>query len=112
MIHCEWGTLSIARKKRLAASPVFAVAVTLIAADQPEHATALEAEVEILAATPSGLAPDPLVMGQDLIDAGIDPGPGFGFILDAIYDAQLEDQLTTSTEGVLFGRAIVDSGSK
>lgn len=112
MIHCEWETLSIARKKRLAASPVFAVAVTLIAADQREHATAIEAEVEILAATPSGLAPVPLVMGQDLIDAGIDPGPGFGFILDAIYDAQLEDQLSTSTEGVLFGRAIVDSGSK
>ena len=35
-------------------------------------------------------APVPIVMGRHLIDAGLKPGPGFGDILKAAYDAQLD----------------------
>lgn len=35
-------------------------------------------------------APVPIVMGRHLIDAGLKPGPGFGDVLKAAYDAQLD----------------------
>ena len=49
------------------------------------------ADVAALART--GLAPDPLVGGDDLLEAGMPPGPSFRMILDRVYDAQLEGRL-------------------
>lgn len=40
-------------------------------------------------------APPPLITGDDLAAAGATPGPAFKRALDAAYDAQLEDRLTT-----------------
>ena len=109
MISFEWEEMDIARRKRLASSPVFKDALCLFAADHAAQAEAIEHEVKRLAATPSGLAPAPLVMGQHLIEAGLHPGPGFGDVLDAIYDAQLEDRLTTRSEGVALGLEMSNS---
>ena len=109
LIHSQWGGMGVARRKRLAASPVFEDALCLFAADHATQAACIEDQVKQLAATPSGLAPTPLVMGQDMIDAGLQPGPGFGDVLDAIYDAQLEDRLSTRSEGVALGLEISDS---
>ncbi len=41
------------------------------------------------------VAPAPLVTGDDLTDAGLNPGPRFKIALDQTYDAQLEDRVTT-----------------
>lgn len=46
------------------------------------------------------LAPPPLVTGDDLITAGLDPGPGFKAALDAAYDAQLEGRVTTKASAL------------
>lgn len=46
------------------------------------------------------LKPEPLLRGQDLIDLGMTPGPRFGEILDAAYDAQLEGEFA-DREGAL-----------
>lgn len=40
-----------------------------------------------------GVKPDPLVTGDDLIAQGLRPGPRFKEILDAVYDAQLENRV-------------------
>jgi tRNA nucleotidyltransferase (CCA-adding enzyme) len=37
-------------------------------------------------------APVPILLGRHLIEMGMKPGPDFGVILDAAYDAQLEGQ--------------------
>jgi poly(A) polymerase len=45
-------------------------------------------------------APPPLLTGDDLAAAGWTPGPIFKRVLDAVYDAQLEDQITTKEHAI------------
>ena len=54
-------------------------------------------ELEVAAA-----APKPLVMGRDLIALGMKPGPEFGRILKAAYDAQLDGRFATAEDGIEF----------
>jgi tRNA nucleotidyltransferase (CCA-adding enzyme) len=49
-------------------------------------------------------APAPLIMGRHLIGLGLEPGPAFGPLLDACYDAQLEGQIASVEEGLAFVR--------
>jgi poly(A) polymerase len=46
------------------------------------------------------VAPTPLVTGDDLVAAGMKPGPAFKRILEAVYDAQLEGRVGTKEEGM------------
>jgi poly(A) polymerase len=39
-------------------------------------------------------APEPLITGDDLKELGMNPGPAFRRILEQVYDAQLEGQIT------------------
>jgi tRNA nucleotidyltransferase (CCA-adding enzyme) len=54
-------------------------------------------------------APKPLVMGRDLIALGMKPGPEFGRMLKAAYEAQLDGVFATREEGVEF---VVDMKGK
>jgi tRNA nucleotidyltransferase/poly(A) polymerase len=45
-------------------------------------------------------APTPLITGDDLTDAGLQPGPTFKVALDQTYDAQLEGRITTRKEAL------------
>ena len=54
-------------------------------------------ELEVAAA-----APKPLVMGRDLIALGMKPGPEFGRILKAAYEAQLDGRFSTKEDGLSF----------
>ena len=91
-----WAGLSVAARKRLAASDRFQAALALLS-EPGERALAeqIAADVRTLSQTPSGLAPAPLITGDDLIGAGWTPGPAFRRVLDAVYDAQLEDRVAT-----------------
>jgi poly(A) polymerase len=51
---------------------------------------------------PESVRPRPLITGQDLIEAGYEPGPRFKEILGAIEDGQLEGKLTTRTNALAF----------
>jgi poly(A) polymerase len=51
---------------------------------------------------PESVRPQPLITGQDLIEAGYEPGPRFKEILGAIEDGQLEGKLTTRTNALAF----------
>jgi poly(A) polymerase len=100
----EWSQLSMARQKRLAASPWFGEVLVLMRVRQPQLAEAVEARLEELGATPGGLWPEPLVTGDDLVRLGFKPGPEFKRILDATYDAQLEGKVLTAHQGLELAR--------
>jgi hypothetical protein len=46
------------------------------------------------------VAPPPLITGDDLTAAGLQPGPVFKRVLDSVYDAQLEVRVTTREEAM------------
>lgn len=97
-ISDRWACLSVAARKRIAASGTFASVRTLIAARDRDMGTRLDQDVSKLTASPVGLAPDPLLTGDHLIAMGLTPDPTFKRILDAVYDAQLEEEITTVDE--------------
>lgn len=94
-----WPTIGVARRKRCAASPGFGGAMTILTGVAPAAAEQLQRDVASLAE--SGLAPAPLLSGDDLIDAlGLTPGPGFRLVLERLYDAQLEGQVRDRGEAI------------
>ncbi|MFA6044880.1 MAG: CCA tRNA nucleotidyltransferase [Phycisphaerales bacterium] len=93
-----WNELGVAAQKRLAAKKDFATALTVLSTFAASSAAAVESRVRELAATPSGIAPQLLLTGDELIRMGLAPGPAFRRILDAVYDAQLEDRVRTLEE--------------
>lgn len=107
----EWGAWSVARRKREATRDGFPEMLTLLGTLDGAHAAAIGADVGALARTPSGLKPTPLLTGDTLRSMGYRPGPGFKVVLDEVYDAQLEERVTTE-EGarVLAGAAAVRIG--
>ena len=53
-------------------------------------------------------APRPLVMGRHLIAMGLKPGPQFGKICDACYQAQLDGVFVDEAGGIAFCRSVVE----
>lgn len=99
-IESDWEGASTAQRKRLAASERFAPALQLVRATDPTHAERVAASAAQLAADGIGLAPKPLITGDDLIAIGLKPGPKFKALLDRAYDAQLEGRVTTKTQAL------------
>jgi tRNA nucleotidyltransferase (CCA-adding enzyme) len=52
-------------------------------------------------------APKPLVLGRHLMELGIEPGPAMGKILKAIYEKQLDGEITTVEEGIAAARGML-----
>lgn len=100
------GEGGVARKKRLAASEMFESALAIVSTRDPEAGRRLRGEVEDLAQSVGGLAPAPVLTGDDLVAAGFSPSPKFGFWLDAAYDAQLEGRISSKSEGLEMIRAL------
>jgi len=50
------------------------------------------------------VAPAPLITGDDLVAAGMTPGPAFRKILEGVYDAQLEGRVGTKEEALRMAR--------
>jgi poly(A) polymerase len=101
----DWPKLGVAGQKRLAgAAAGFAAGLELLGVVDSDRAVEVLKRVEELRGTMSGLCPDPLVTGDDLIGLGFRPGPGFKGTLERVYDAQLEDRITTREEGVELAR--------
>lgn len=88
----HWPDLPVAQRKRLLAQPNWPEAMQLLQAlDAADEMRQIESESQPLIA--EGVAPDPLVTGQDLIAMGLEPGPDFRRLLDGVYDAQLEHRV-------------------
>lgn len=56
-------------------------------------------------------APDPIVLGRHLIDAGVKPGPQMGEILRALYEQQLDGEFTSLDEGLTRAQVLIDLDS-
>jgi poly(A) polymerase len=50
------------------------------------------------------IKPPPLIRGDDLIELGLTPGPLFGEILGAVEEMQLEGDLKTKEEALVWVR--------
>jgi len=53
--------------------------------------------------------PRPIVKGRHLIELGLEPGPGFGPLLQQCYDAQIEGTIGSREEGIRFARELLES---
>ena len=102
----EWPALGVAKRKRFAAGPAMAPGLMLVRALRPALGEQVEAEVRILEGTPGGVAPQPLLTGDDLVAAGWAPGPRFKGVLDAVYDAQLEGRVASTEEAMELARSL------
>lgn len=88
----QWDDLSIAERKRLAAHREWDQSLMLFEAMQGD-VDRLRHDTQTLADDGIGLAPSPLLTGEDLIAANLEPGPRFKTLLDEAYDLQLAGQL-------------------
>lgn len=93
-----------AKRRRLASSPEFPELVELLRADcLASHGDLTVYEwIQGWLAERAGepLRPPRLVTGHDLIALGLQPGPAFREILDAVYTAQLEGHVRTRQEAL------------
>jgi len=55
-------------------------------------------------------APAPLVLGRHILDLGVPPGPRVGEILRALYERQLDGEITSVDQGVDIARQLVTGG--
>ncbi|MEM7228269.1 MAG: CCA tRNA nucleotidyltransferase [Planctomycetota bacterium] len=100
----DWSTLGVAARKRLAAIPAFQD--TLVILQTVERQQFVDRRREVVELARTGLNPDPLVTGDDLVDVGMTPGPDFGRILEAVYDAQLEGSIHDRDGAIALARII------
>jgi poly(A) polymerase len=105
---------TVATMKRFLAQPFSADARRMLAAIGTCIATYkarvawLEAEFARLAS--EEIAPAPLVTGDDLVAHGLKPGRLFKRVLDAVYDAQLEDRVKGQDEALAMAIKIAAEG--
>lgn len=92
-----WKGLTIAARKRLAAHPNWGQSMLLYEAIGGGAQT-IRDDTHRLSHDGIGLAPTPLLSGEDLIDAKLEPGPRFKTLLDLAYDLQLQGELETRTQ--------------
>lgn len=55
------------------------------------------------------ISPSPLVTGDDLHALGLEPGPRFGRILQAVYRAQLSEEIASREEALRYVRELIDA---
>lgn len=101
-----WFDLHVAGQKRVAARRWFKDVLRLAMVRSPEVGARIEARLRELAATPTGLTPEPWVNGDDLISIGMKPGPLFRSVLDRVLDAQLEGRVRTKEEAMELAREL------
>ena len=89
--------------QRALIKPFAMEAVTLanaVARSRNEPNTGINFCREKLALPRNVLNPEPLITGNDLIEAGVPPGPDFRRILEAVRDLQLDGQISTTEEAM------------
>ncbi|MAE67656.1 MAG: phosphohydrolase [Phycisphaeraceae bacterium] len=97
-----WPALRVAHRKRLMARPQWPDCIRVFACLEIEGLDALRRAIddEGTRLEAEGIAPAPLLTGDDLIVTGRKPGPRFSRLLDLVYDAQLEGTVRTRDEAL------------
>lgn len=99
-LETTWADAGIARKKRMASSGWFEGAIRLLEGRDSGLAGDIFEERDRLAGDPIGLRPIAWITGEDLIAAGLHPGPSFRERLDRAYDAQLDGSAQTASDAL------------
>ncbi len=55
--------------------------------------------------------PRPLLLGRHLLPLGVTPGPGMGEILRAVYERQLDGDITTLDDALSAARSLLEAGT-
>jgi len=101
----RWPDADKARRKRIASSRAFPSALDLLRAEHPAVAEQIATEVERLA--DEGLAPAPLVSGDDLVALGLTPNPEFRTMLESLYDRQLRGEFSARRDALDAARKMI-----
>ena len=56
------------------------------------------------------MPPEPLLLGRHLLALGLKPGPRVGEILKAVYEQQLDNQVTTLEEAIEAAQRLIALG--
>ncbi len=105
----DWPTATVAQRKRWLASSAWRDALAVArATGDPWVSAELEPQSARLEA--EGVAPPPLVNGDDLIAMGGRPGPQMGRLLRRLYDLQLQGELTTREQALAAARRHLSEG--
>lgn len=104
MVFKDVPRMRVAKLKRFMARPTFQEELELHRVDCASSHKMME-NYEFLIQKQREFAnepiiPPPLVRGDDLIAMGLEPGPGFGEILEAVETRQLEGGLKTRDEAL------------
>ncbi len=105
-LRTEWEKLDVIAQKRLAGHPRFSDGHALLSGWEPELHDAVRRRFQELAGDGIGIAPVPLVSGDDLILDGFQPNPQFKGILDHVYDAQLSGAVSTKSTALELARRL------
>ena len=100
----EWETLGTAHQKRTVASDQFYSALSIIQCEDRPMFVHIRRSISLLERT--GIQPERLITGHDLLDAGVPPSSTLGSVLEAVYDAQLEGSIGSKQEALQLGLAI------
>jgi poly(A) polymerase len=84
-----WPRQPVAQRKRWCVHPGLLAALMTLRTTNPPLATTIEADLAALAADGIGLAPPPMITGDDLIAAGCRPGRAFKIALEMAYNTQI-----------------------
>lgn len=108
LLLSDWAGMNTASQKRAvgAGGVWFLHALDLMGITDPSTADRVRARLSVLAASPSGICPEPILTGDHLVEMGFKPGPRIKKILDQIYDAQLEDRVTTLDQARELARSL------
>jgi len=104
MMLNQWDTMSVASRKRLLAATGSEAGFILLSAWERRRADQIEPTVRCYRA--SGVAPAPLLTGDDLVALGLSPGPLFKRLLDETYDAQLEGRIESTRDAIEMARSL------
>ncbi|HEX4054830.1 MAG TPA: CCA tRNA nucleotidyltransferase [Tepidisphaeraceae bacterium] len=101
---------TVAQKKRFLAQPTSGgsrhLMQALVTIDlHRDRIAALQRKLAELSEK-GNVAPAPLLDGDDLIAAGFPPGPRFRQILEAVYDAQLEERISTKDHAIQLAKSL------
>lgn len=105
-------TKSLAELKRLLVHPRAADLLELARVDalagDRDLSPVMHCEELLRQTPPERLDPPPLITGADLISMGLEPGKLFREMLDAVRDAQLNDEISTKDEALNLARRFIN----
>ena len=113
IMHNNWDSLGVAGKRRLGGREYAFDALTLFRAwcdvRDDDRAQRVSDELAQWSGLEGGLCPAALLDGGDLISVGLEPGPRFREVLDAVYDAQLEGRVATKDDACAMARKLSEN---